>query len=107
MEQDLEIEPSEGRLQNNAAYIQSWKEEIRENPNALFTAITDADKIAKYVSERTQEYRHTKDVQYYAIIEETNAYSEQVYPLMWNICSSNTARTCGGYCLRALAFGVS
>ncbi len=25
MEQDLEIEPSEGRLQNNAAYIQSWK----------------------------------------------------------------------------------
>ena len=64
MEQDLEIEPSEGRLQNNAAYIQSWKEEIRENPNALFTAITDADKIAKYVSERTQEYRHTKDVQF-------------------------------------------
>ena len=79
MEQDLGVEPSEGRLQNNAAYIQSWKEEIKENPNALFTAITDADKIAKYVSERTQEYRHTKDVQYYAIIEETNAYSEQVY----------------------------
>ena len=47
MEQDLEIEPSEGRLQNNAAYLQSWKEEIKENPNALFTAITDADKIAK------------------------------------------------------------
>lgn len=43
----MEIEPSEGRLQNNAAYIQSWKEEIKENPNALFTAITDADKIAK------------------------------------------------------------
>ncbi|MDD7165872.1 MAG: zincin-like metallopeptidase domain-containing protein [Clostridia bacterium] len=79
MEQDLEIEPSEGRLQNNAAYIQSWKEEIKENPNALFTAITDADKIAKYVSERTQEYRQTKDIQFYAIVEETNAYSEQVY----------------------------
>ena len=79
MEQDVGIEASEGRLQNNAAYLQSWKEEIKENPNALFTAITDADKIAKYVSERTQEYRQTKDVQYYAIIEETNAYSEQVY----------------------------
>lgn len=35
MEQDLEIEPSEGRLQNNAAYIQSWKDEITDNPNAL------------------------------------------------------------------------
>ena len=79
MEQDLEIEPSEGRLQNNAAYIQSWKEEIKENPNALFTAITDADKIAKYVAAKAQEYRQTKDVQYYAIVEETNAYSEQVY----------------------------
>ena len=79
MEQDLEIEPSEGRLQNNAAYIQSWKEEIKENPNALFTAITDADKIAKYVSGKEQEYRQTKDIQFYAIVEETSAYSEQVY----------------------------
>ena len=79
MEQDLEIEPSEGRLQNNAAYIQSWKEEIKENPNALFTAITDADKIAKYVSGKEQEYRQSKDIQFYAIVEETNAYSEQVY----------------------------
>lgn len=79
MEQDLEIEPSEGRLQNNAAYIQSWKEEIKENPNALFTAITDADNIAKYVSGKEQAYRQTKDIQFYAIVEETNAYSEQGY----------------------------
>ena len=79
MEQDLGIEPSEGRLQDNAAYIQSWIDEIKGNPNALFTAITDAEKIAKYVAGKTQEYRQTKDVQYYAIIEETNAYSEQVY----------------------------
>ncbi len=61
MEQDLEVEPGEKRLQNNAAYIQSWREEIKENPNALFTAITDADKIAKYVSERVQTYRKIKD----------------------------------------------
>ena len=79
MAQDLGIEPSEGRLQNNAAYIQSWKDEIKENPNALFTAIADADKIARYVSSKEQAYRQTKDVEYYAIVEETNAYSEQVY----------------------------
>ncbi|MGN0767732.1 MAG: zincin-like metallopeptidase domain-containing protein, partial [Christensenellales bacterium] len=79
MEQDIGIEASEGRLQNNAAYLQAWKEEIKENPNALFTAITDADKIAKYVSEKERAYRRTNDVQYYAIVEETNAYSEQVY----------------------------
>ena len=79
MEQDVGIEASEGRLQNNAAYLQSWKEEIKENPNALFTAITDADKITKYVSDKERAYRRVNDVQYYAIIEETNAYSEQVY----------------------------
>lgn len=79
MAQDLGIEPSEDRLQNNAAYIQSWKDEIKENPNALFTAIADADKIARYVSSKEQAYRQTKDVEYYAIMEETNAYSEQVY----------------------------
>ena len=79
MEQDLGVEPSEGRLQNNAAYIQSWKDEIKENPNALFTAIADADKIARYVSSKEQAYRQTKDVEYYAIVEEMNAYSEQVY----------------------------
>lgn len=79
MAQDLGIEPSEDRLQNNAAYIQSWKDEIKENPNAQFTAIADADKIARYVSSKEQAYRQTKDVEYYAIVEETNAYSEQVY----------------------------
>lgn len=79
MAQDLGIEPSEDRLQNNAAYIQSLKDEIKENPNALFTAIADADKIARYVSSKEQAYRQTKDVEYYAIVEETNAYSEQVY----------------------------
>ena len=79
MAQDLGIEPSEDRLQNNAAYIQSWKDEIKENPNALFTAIANADKIARYVSSKEQAYRQTKDVEYYAIVEETNAYSEQVY----------------------------
>ena len=79
MAQELGIEPSEDRLQNNAAYIQSWKDEIKENPNALFTAIADADKIARYVSSKEQAYRQTKDVEYYAIVEETNAYSEQVY----------------------------
>ena len=79
MAQDLGIEPSEDRLQNNAAYIQSWKDEIKENPNALFTAIADADKIARYVSSKEQAYRQTKDVEYYAIVEEINEYSEQVY----------------------------
>lgn len=55
LEQDLGIEAGDSRLQNNAAYIQSWKEKIKEEPNALFAAIADADKISKYIMERERE----------------------------------------------------
>ena len=46
IEQDLEIQVDAEHKRNNSAYIAAWKKEIKDNPNALFTAITDADKIA-------------------------------------------------------------
>lgn len=49
IEQDLEISVEENHIQNNFAYIKSWHDAIKENPNALFTAIADAEKIAKFV----------------------------------------------------------
>jgi antirestriction protein ArdC len=52
MEQDLEIDVSEKHIENNSRYIKSWHDGIKENPNALFLAIADADKIAKYVMEK-------------------------------------------------------
>ena len=41
---------------NNTAYISAWKQEIKDNPNALFVAIADAEKIAKYVNEQERIY---------------------------------------------------
>ena len=52
MEQDLGIEKSEENISNNSAYIQHWKSKIKENPNVLFNAIADAEKISKYVLEK-------------------------------------------------------
>lgn len=49
IEQDLGIEKSEQNIRNNSAYIQHWKSRIEENPNVLFNAIADAEKITKYV----------------------------------------------------------
>lgn len=55
MEQDLSIEKSEENISNNSAYIQHWKSKIKENPNVLFNAIADAEKITKYVLNKGKE----------------------------------------------------
>lgn len=85
MEQDLEIQVDEEHKRNNSAYISAWKDEIKDNPNALFTAIADADKIAKYVSLKVQQKNNQeqqaqkKAVEKYAIVTDKNAYDETVY----------------------------
>ena len=65
MEQDFEISVNENEVRNNSAYIQSWKAAIKDDPNVLFTAIADAEKITKYV--RKKETEMTKEVEPYAV----------------------------------------
>lgn len=55
MEQDFGISVNEKEVRNNSAYIESWKSAIRDNPNVLFTAIADAEKIGKYVLSKESE----------------------------------------------------
>ena len=76
--QDLEI-PISSRLDNNSAYIDGWRKKIKADPNVLFTAIADADKISKYIfsKEKTQE----KAFEPYAIIADENELGETEYKL--------------------------
>ena len=76
--QDLEI-PISSRLDNNSAYIDGWRKKIKADPNVLFTAIADADKISKYIfsKEKTQE----KAFEPYAIIADENEFGETEYKL--------------------------
>lgn len=82
MEQDLEISVSENHIQNNSAYIQSWHDEIKESPNVIFTAIADADKIAKFVIAKEKELENQKNKVYYSILEDENAFGNLVYKAM-------------------------
>ena len=75
--QDLGIDMGESHIQNNAAYIQSWKDRISENPNVLFTAIADADRITKFVMAKEQQ----KEVEYFAVEKDTNEFGEPIYRL--------------------------
>lgn len=77
IEQEFGIEVDESAVRNNSAYLQAWKEEIKEDPNALFKAIIDADRIAKYLVEK--EKSKNKRVQKYAIRESENAVGDTIY----------------------------
>lgn len=77
--QEFGITADANAIRNNSAYIQAWKEKIEENPNVLFTAIADANNIAKYIVAKEQEFNAKKDVEYYAIVEDTDYYGNPVY----------------------------
>lgn len=77
MEQDLGIAVEEKHIRNNSAYIEHWKNKIKENPNVLFEAIADADKIAKYVIRKAEE--KNKRTKAFAIQQTANAYGEILY----------------------------
>ena len=77
MEQDFEISVNENEVRNNSAYIQSWKAAIKDDPNVLFTAIADAEKITKYVQKKEAEM--SKEVEPYAVTEDENENGEKVY----------------------------
>lgn len=61
MEQDFGIDVDENAVRNSGAYVGSWKSAIKSDPNALFTAIADADKIAKYVLQKAVGERRVQD----------------------------------------------
>ena len=48
-------------IENHKAYIQSWIEVLSKDPNELFAAIKDADKIADYLLEHGQLLELGKD----------------------------------------------
>ncbi len=54
----LNLDYSDAMLSNNKAYIQSWISIIKDKPQELFKAITEADKIYDYVLEKGNYEKH-------------------------------------------------
>lgn len=99
IEQDLEIESSEKHIKNNSAYIQEWHDKIKEDPNILFKAIADAEKICKFVIEK--ENLIEKETELYAIIEDENEYGETVYKVHMCAEHGQTQLALSGYPFRS------
>lgn len=79
MEQELGVNVSEKHIENNSRYVKSWRDQIKENPNVLFTAIADADKISRYVIEREKAKESKKEIEYYSVVESEDELGDTVY----------------------------
>jgi len=99
IEQDLGIETSEKHIENNGAYIQDWHDKIKEDPNVLFKAIADAEKITKFVM--SKESLIEKEIEPYAIIEDENEYGDTVYKVRMCAEYGQTQFALSGYPFRS------
>lgn len=77
LEQDLGVSVEDNHLENNSAYIKSWLSAIKSDPNVLFKAIADADKIAGYVMQREPK----KQTEPFAVVEDTDELGDPIYKL--------------------------
>ena len=77
IEQDLGVEVKEKHIENNSAYIGAWKSKIKEDPNILFKAIADAERITKFIMAKEKEIK--KETEPFAVVEDTDEYGETVY----------------------------
>ena len=79
LEQEVGIETSEKHIENNSRYIKNWHDEIKENRDARCTAIGDADKIARYIATKEQEYSRMENGEPYSIVEDKDELGDTVY----------------------------
>lgn len=99
LEQDLGVAASEKHIENNSAYIGSWKSKIKEDPNVLFKAIADAERMTKFVMAKEKEIK--RETEPFAVVEETDEYGETVYKV--KMCSEygQTQSALHGYPFRS------
>lgn len=99
IEQDLGVETSEKHIENNSAYIQAWHDKIKEDPNILFRAIADAEKICKFVMAKESEIK--KEIEPYAIIKDEGEDGGKVYKVLMCAEHGQTQLALSGYPFRS------
>jgi antirestriction protein ArdC len=60
--QEFKLEYDDKHIENHIAYIQSWIKVLENDPNELFRAIQDANKIVEYVEEKGEITKYNEPV---------------------------------------------
>ena len=97
LEQDLGVAVKDKHIENNSAYIAAWKSAIKEDPNILFKAIADAERITKFVMAKEIK----KETEPFAVVEETDEYGAPVYKVMMASEHGQTQYALSGYPFRS------
>lgn len=71
--QKLNLEYDQKHLDNHKAYIQSWIQILKDKPQELFKAISDADKVVKYLEDISKE----KNIE-----QDKNVITKEVKPII-------------------------
>lgn len=99
IEQDLGVEVKEKHIENNSAHIGAWKSKIKEDPNILFKAIADAERITKFIMAKEKEIK--KETEPFAVVEDTDEYGETVYRVEMCAEHGQTQYALSGYPFRS------
>ena len=99
IELDLGVEVKEKHIENNSAYIGAWKSKIKEDPNILFKAIADAERITKFIMAKEKEIK--KETEPFAVVEDTDEYGETVYRVEMCAEHGQTQYALSGYPFRS------
>lgn len=76
--QNLGVAAGDNVYENNSAYVSEWYSKIKDNPDVLFTAIADADRITEYILEKEREMR----IEPFAIERTEDNSGKPVYKLV-------------------------
>ena len=93
------VEVKEKHIENNSAYIGAWKSKIKEDPNILFKAIADAERITKFIMAKEKEIK--KETEPFAVVEDTDEYGETVYRVEMCAEHGQTQYALSGYPFRS------
>ena len=55
--QNFELKSSDANIKNNSAYISAWKKKIKNDPQAFFTAVADAERISQYITTKEKDFK--------------------------------------------------
>ncbi|MCD8294896.1 MAG: ssDNA-binding domain-containing protein [Clostridia bacterium] len=61
--QEYGVNLTDRNMKNESAYIRNWIQEIQQDPNALFKAIADADRISRFVTAKEHQFSLQKEME--------------------------------------------
>ena len=93
--QYMELDMGPESLNNHKAYIQSWAEKLKKDPNVLFRAIKDAEGIADYMIEKGEMEKFRETEMENEEVQESSSLEDKIAGAKEKVnCSGKDSKVC-------------